>query len=233
MLAVVTGIQAVGVVLMAALLITPVAAAKYWTGYLPKILLLSAFFGGLSGFTGSYVSYVAPNMPTGPWVVMVLSIIALISIVFAPKKGIVARWYTQYKHRRLIQDENILKAFFQIAENNKSFGEPKSLEMVREKRYYSKQLMSKIFKRLRRQGFLKKGKEGYYLSNYGQKKAARLVKLHRLWELYLTEYLRIAPDHVHEDADTIEHLITPELEKRLEEKLNYPTSDPHNSEIPY
>jgi manganese/zinc/iron transport system permease protein len=59
------------------------------------------------------------------------------------------------------------------------------------------------------------------------------VKLHRLWELYLTEYLRIAPDHVHEDADTIEHLITPEIEKRLEEKLGYPEVDPHNSKIPY
>ena len=45
-------------------------------------------------------------------------------------------------------------------------------------------------------------------------------------------YLRIAPDHVHEDADTIEHVITPELEARLEKLLEYPTSDPHLSNIP-
>jgi manganese/zinc/iron transport system permease protein len=54
-----------------------------------------------------------------------------------------------------------------------------------------------------------------------------------LWELYLTEYLRIAPDHVHEDAETIEHIITPELERRLEEQLKYPKLDPHQSQIPY
>lgn len=232
-LAVVTGIQAVGVVLMAALLITPFAAARYWSGYLPRILVLAGIIGGFSGFSGTYISYIAPNMPTGPWVVMVLSAIALSSIIFAPKKGIVARWYTQRKHQMLIQDENILKAFFQIAENNQSFGEPKTIEMVREKRFYTKKLTLRIFKRLKRHGYLKRNESGYYLSKFGQRKAARLVKLHRLWELYLTQYLRIAPDHVHEDADTIEHLITPELERKLEEKLNFPKTDPHNSEIPY
>ncbi len=232
-LAVVTGIQAVGVVLMAALLITPTAAAKYWTGYLPKILILAAFIGGFSGFSGTFISYVAPNMPTGPWVVMVLSLIAFTSILFAPKKGIIAKWLKQNQHRHRIQDENIIKVFFQIAEAEKSFGEPKTIEMIREKRFYTDKLIIRILKRLKRHGYLFENSDGYYLSPFGQKKAARLVKLHRLWELYLTEYLRIAPDHVHEDADTIEHLITPELEKRLEEKLGFPKLDPHNSEIPY
>ena len=64
-------------------------------------------------------------------------------------------------------------------------------------------------------------------------KGQRVVKLHRLWEVYLTKYLRIAPDHVHEDADTIEHILTPELEARLEKLLDYPSLDPHKSEIPY
>jgi manganese/zinc/iron transport system permease protein len=59
------------------------------------------------------------------------------------------------------------------------------------------------------------------------------VKIHRLWELYLTTHLNIAPDHVHDDADTIEHLLTPELEEELERLLDYPTVDPHQSEIPY
>ena len=61
----------------------------------------------------------------------------------------------------------------------------------------------------------------------------RVVKIHRLWELYLTTHVNIAPDHVHDDADTIEHLMTPELEAELEKTLNYPTVDPHKSEIPY
>ena len=66
----------------------------------------------------------------------------------------------------------------------------------------------------------------------GKNKGQRITRLHRLWELYLTEYLKIAPDHVHEDAESIEHIITPELEKKLEAQLKYPKLDPHDSVIP-
>jgi manganese/zinc/iron transport system permease protein len=45
--------------------------------------------------------------------------------------------------------------------------------------------------------------------------------------------MKIAPDHVHEDAETIEHLLTPELEAQLEEQMGYAKVDPHKSEIPY
>ena len=59
------------------------------------------------------------------------------------------------------------------------------------------------------------------------------MKLHRLWELYLSRYMKIAPDHVHEDAETIEHVITPALEAELERLMDYPELDPHDSKIPY
>jgi manganese/zinc/iron transport system permease protein len=73
----------------------------------------------------------------------------------------------------------------------------------------------------------------WVLTKEGRNKGQRVVKLHRLWELYLTKYLHIAPDHVHEDAETIEHILTPELEAQLEQLLEYPTLDPHQSKIPY
>ncbi|MEM1407177.1 MAG: iron dependent repressor, metal binding and dimerization domain protein, partial [Bacteroidota bacterium] len=88
-------------------------------------------------------------------------------------------------------------------------------------------------KRLKNEGFLNNNNGFWKLTLEGKEKGQRIVKLHRLWELYLTEYLKIAPDHVHDDADTIEHILTPELEARLEKLLDYPTLDPHESEIPY
>jgi manganese/zinc/iron transport system permease protein len=57
--------------------------------------------------------------------------------------------------------------------------------------------------------------------------------LHRLWEVYLTDYVQIAPDHVHDDAESIEHVLTPELEEELERLLNRPENDPHAKAIPY
>jgi len=70
------------------------------------------------------------------------------------------------------------------------------------------------------------------LTTEGIKKSQRTVRIHRLWELYLTTKMNIAPDHVHDDAETMEHLITPELEQELERQLNYPSKDPHAAEIP-
>jgi manganese/zinc/iron transport system permease protein len=87
--------------------------------------------------------------------------------------------------------------------------------------------------RLVKQGFLERQNDSYSFTAIGLTKGKRTTKLHRLWELYLTNYMNIAPDHVHEDAETIEHIITPELEAKLEAFLKYPKIDPHNSEIPY
>ncbi len=232
-LAVVVGIQAVGVVLMAAMLITPAAAARFWTDKLPVMLLLAAIFGAISGVFGAYISYVAPAMPTGPWIVMVISFIAISSFFFAPTKGIVIKSLLQRRFRMKILEENILKIFFRIGEENKDFKKHIQAKELQKYKHFSEGDLKRGLRRLRRQGFIEKTGSLYQQTIAGNNKGKRVVKLHRLWEVYLMQYLRIAPDHVHEDAESIEHIITPEIEKELEEKLNFPQHDPHQSQIPY
>ncbi|MGB3466701.1 MAG: iron chelate uptake ABC transporter family permease subunit [Cyclobacteriaceae bacterium] len=232
-LAVVTGIQAVGVVLMAAMLITPAAAARFWTDNLKKMILLAAIFGAFSGTAGAYISFVAPAMPTGPWIVMILSLIALGSFFLSPRKGILFKILKRQRIRKLILEENILKLFFQLGEKEKNFKQPRSIEEIIDKRAFSTAKLKIGLHTLKRQGYLTNFDKNWKLTREGFNKGKRVLKLHRLWEVYLTQYLRIAPDHVHEDAERIEHIITPELEKRLEQLLEYPDKDPHESEIPY
>lgn len=232
-LAVVIGIQAVGVVLMAAMLITPAAAARYWTDNLKILILLAAVFGAVSGISGAYVSYIAPAMPTGPWVVVVISTIAMLSFMFAPRRGTVSRLFRQIRIKKKINDENTLKTMYQLSEETKNFFAPISLENILAKRSKHRSSLEKSLSRLASDGYLEKVDKGWEFTNAGLRKGKRIVKLHRLWEVYLTQYLHIAPDHVHDDAENIEHVITPELEERLEKLLNYPKVDPHQSEIPY
>ena len=232
-LAVVVGIQAVGVVLMAAMLITPAAAARFWTEKIQVMIWLAAIFGAFSGISGAYISYVAPSMPTGPWIVIVISSIAFFSFFFAPKRGILDRMMRQKRIKRHIVDENVLKALYQLGENEANFFDQRTIETILSKRTLRKDTLIKSLRRLKREGYLKKNKDLWFFTKAGKNKGQRVVKLHRLWEVYLTEYLRIAPDHVHDDADTIEHVLTPELEARLEKLLNYPSTDPHKSAIPY
>ncbi|HEY3429961.1 MAG TPA: metal ABC transporter permease, partial [Cyclobacteriaceae bacterium] len=120
-LAVVIGIQAVGVVLMAAILITPAAAARFWTDKITVMFFMASLFGALSGLTGAYISYIAPAMPTGPWIVIVISTIAFISFFFAPKRGVLYRLAKQASIRKTINNENVLKVFYQLGEENKNF----------------------------------------------------------------------------------------------------------------
>ncbi|MEQ8242757.1 iron chelate uptake ABC transporter family permease subunit [Fulvivirga sp.] len=232
-LAVVIGIQAVGVVLMAAMLITPAAAARFWTENIKVMIWLAAIFGAFSGISGAYISYIAPSMPTGPWIVIVISTIAFFSFFFAPGRGIIQRLITQKRIKKHIVDENILKALYQLGEEEKNFYDKRTIETILSKRTLRRDLLIKSLRRLKREGYLKNDTGLWFFTTAGKNKGQRVVKLHRLWEVYLTQYLRIAPDHVHDDADTIEHVLTPELEARLEKLLNYPSTDPHKSEIPY
>ncbi|CAN5519699.1 iron chelate uptake ABC transporter family permease subunit [soil metagenome] len=87
--AVVIGLQTVGVVLMAAMLIGPAAAARQWTNRLSVMIFLSAIFGAIAGVAGSIISVQAARIPTGPMIVLCMTLIVLISILFAPARGIV------------------------------------------------------------------------------------------------------------------------------------------------
>jgi len=232
-LAVVIGIQAVGVVLMAAILITPAAAARFWTDKIKVMFILASVFGAISGLSGAYISYIAPAMPTGPWIVIVISTIAFISFFLAPKRGVFYRLLKQNTIQKTISDENVLKVFYQLGEENKDFFIARYPDEIIRRRNFEKGNLLRILKRLYRQGYLEQTGTLWSLSEEGKVKAQRVVKIHRLWELYLTTYMKIAPDHVHEDAETIEHLLTPELEAQLEEQMEYAKVDPHKSEIPY
>lgn len=232
-MAVVSGIQAVGVVLMAAILITPAAAARFWTDKLALMTFIAAMIGAFSGLAGAFVSYAAPKMPTGPWIVIIVSAIALISFFFAPAKGIVSKQLALRRLKASLLEENLLKELYHLTERGASKYEMISLNILKLQRHFPNDKLIPALKRLKNKSMVKEQSGSWSLTEEGWAKGKRIVKLHRLWEMYLSSYLKIAPDHVHEDAETIEHIITPQLEEKLEKLLEYPERDPHNSKIPY
>lgn len=227
------GIQAVGVVLMSALLITPAAAARYWTDRTWVMLLMASVLGVLASVLGSYISYLAPAMPTGPWIVVVVSAIAVASLLFAPKKGMLARWQKLRKNRRKVLVENILKVFFHLGEYEDDMFKVRTAQELIQKRDIPKEDLKWGLRSLAANGMLIHVGNGWKLTEAGRTSGQRIVKVHRLWEMYLTQYLRLEADHVHDGAEAIEHIITPELEAELEHVLGYPEKDPHERDIPY
>ena len=106
-LTIVVGIQAVGVVLMAALIIIPATSARYWTHSFKVMVGLSALFGGGSGALGTFVSALGSGWPTGPFIVIVAAFIFTISLVFGKEKGVLIQWLQQKMLKMQYQKERM------------------------------------------------------------------------------------------------------------------------------
>lgn len=91
---IVIGIQAVGVILMAALLIIPAVSARYWTESFRVLVVLAAIFGGISGALGTTISALGSGWPTGPFIVVTSAGIFLVSLLFGRKKGLLMEYFT-------------------------------------------------------------------------------------------------------------------------------------------
>ncbi len=231
--AVTIGLQAVGVVLMSAILIIPAAAARQWTNKLGLMILLSALFGMLSGILGAYISFLKPHFPTGPWIVIVSAFIFTVSITLAPKRGLVSRLFRHLQNRFKMTQDHILKVLFKAGMDSRNWRAFYPKVQIFQLWSFKERELARGIRYLIRKGFLEKEGSMYRLTDDGIKAGARITRLHRLWEVYLARYLELPEDHVHRDAEEMEHIITPEVEKMLEEILGHPVLDPHHQEIPY
>lgn len=177
-LSVAVGIQAVGVVLMAALLITPAAAARFWTNKLKTMLVLAAIMGAIAGWIGCLVSYIAPAMPTGPWVVISLTLMVGIAIVASPTNGVLGKWKKANTNKHLILHENVLKIFFQLGENESSFFKWRGLLSLKQKRAFKTRELKKGLHILRLKKWIHEENDHYQLTKQGLIEAKRIVRLH-------------------------------------------------------
>jgi len=99
-LVIVVGIQAVGVILMAALLIIPSVSARYWTDSFKTMVILSALFGGGSGLVGTLISTLGSGWPTGPFIVITASLLFVLSLAVGRKKGLITL-YLQHRSKQI------------------------------------------------------------------------------------------------------------------------------------
>jgi len=116
--AVVIGLQAVGVVLMAALLIIPPVTARLWTNRFGVMIVTAGALGAISGALGSYLSFLAPKMPSGPLTVLAATTLFTVSLFIAPERGLISRMLQHRSNRRRTELENSLRAAAEWLEIN-------------------------------------------------------------------------------------------------------------------
>jgi manganese/zinc/iron transport system permease protein len=129
--AIVLGLQTVGVVLMSAMLVAPAAAARQWTNRLGVMVLLAAAFGALAGVTGAVISATARGMSTGPTIVLCISAIVVVSLLFAPNRGLVWNWARYQLSRHRLRTEAVLSDLYALAAQHDQLHHGHSIETLR------------------------------------------------------------------------------------------------------
>ena len=126
-ISIVIGLQAVGVILMSAMVVAPAAAARQWTDRLDRMVILSAFFGAISGLIGTIISSLMPGLSTGPTIVLTVSVVVIISIFFAFKRGLVWNWVRRFQNKRQVRMDSVISDLFRLYQqhnDNHSHGHP-------------------------------------------------------------------------------------------------------------
>ncbi|WP_206028419.1 metal ABC transporter permease [Thalassoroseus pseudoceratinae] len=235
----IVGLQAVGLVLVIAILIIPAAAARFWTKTLSRMTLISSIIGACSGFVGAAVSAVFYRLPSGAMIVLVCSTMFAISLLFGTERGMLVRWLRRRHFNLTIDRQHFLRGMFELAEEG--FGEnptsglpqcpPIPFCQLLAKRSWSAKRLHQAIARAKNDRIVVETNDGLHLTPRGMSEAIRLTRQHRLWELYLMTHADVAASRVDQEADAIEHVLEPEVIIELEALLekNYPQvpTSPH------
>ncbi|MCF7566925.1 metal ABC transporter permease [Sabulilitoribacter arenilitoris] len=146
-LAIVLGLQTVGVVLMSAMLLAPAAAARQWTNSLSVMVFLAALFGAFSGVFGTAISASQNNLSTGPVIVLVAAVFVVFSFIFSPNRGLLFKQIRFIKNRRDLQLHKTLAFMYGIAETHENISHPHAIKILNNFQGYTKSTLQKLVKK--------------------------------------------------------------------------------------
>ncbi len=176
--AVVVGLQMVGVVLMAAMIIAPAAAARQWVNSLGSMVLVSALIGAAGGVTGALISASGRNLATGPLIILSISAFVLLSILFAPGRGVVWEALQRWRNRRVLEAQRVLTTLYQLTEKHR---DPRYLTEEGMVNVYYRADATGALGRLQKDGFVAREThmpgegEHWALTDKGRREAERIL----------------------------------------------------------
>jgi manganese/zinc/iron transport system permease protein len=224
----VIGLQAVGLILVVALLIIPPAAARFWTYSLKHMIWISSLFGALSGLIGAGISALMANLPAGAVIVLTASFFFVFSLVCGTARGLARQGWERLSLSRRIRHEHLLREIYEMLEACSPNFDASELDCARprvafeallRRRSWTPGQLRRTLRRATHAGLLAADGPTWEMTARGLREAARIVRKHRLWETYLIKYADVAPGHVDWGADAIEHVLDARLVAELEKLL--------------
>ena len=221
----VAGLQAVGLILIIAFLITPAAAARFWTNQLDRMLMLSALIGAASGWIGASLSAFFPRLPAGAVIVLVAALFFVVSMLIGTERGVMIRFLRQSQLEKRMGRQHLLRALYEILEGGRVTEELNirtvPFRQIRGRRTWSDRQLRDYIRRAYNEGLVEAPNkaDSILLTETGLVEAKQVTRNHRLWEMYLIEYADVATSRVDRDAEMVEHILGDKMVTHLEYKL--------------
>lgn len=220
--AAVASFEAVGSILVIAMLICPAATARLLTDRLRSQIIVSAMIASASAVGGYWLASMLNVNPAGMMSVMG-GVLLVVAIFASPSHGVVAKRVHQRRLSRTVALEDVLGTLYRAREDDDWVARGALMA-----RLGKPQRTQQVLRRAIEDGLIVEHDHRLTLSEQGVQRAADIIRRHRLWEGYLVDRVGLSPDHVHETAEMLEHL---DLSARLPEVIDIDI-DPQGKPIP-
>lgn len=211
----VIGLQAVGLLMVVAMLTIPPATARLWTDRLGVMVALAGCVGGAGAALGVALSGSRDHLPAGATVVLATGSLFALSMLGSPTRGAVALGLRRVRLRVRTAAEHALRRLYESLETAGADGThaPSAAPAPA----FSAGPIARYL--LVWRGLVRRSGSGWTLTERGLEQAARVTRRHRLWEEFLVSHADLAASHVDASADLVEHALSPRILDQLEDSL--------------
>jgi manganese/zinc/iron transport system permease protein len=227
----VVSFEAVGSILVVAMLVAPGATAQLFTDRLDRMVLLSGAFGAAAAILGCLAA-IHFNASSAGMIATVAGAQFLLAALVAPRYGVLARFIRRARLSLRIAREDVLGLLYRLHESADS-PSLRAIPAEQVHRSVSTPLRARIASaQLRRRGLIERSDANELaLTTRGVESAAKIIRAHRLWETYLAKNIPLPLDHLHEPSERIEHFLSGEIQERIAAEVGQ-KPDPHGKSIP-
>ena len=236
--------EAVGNILVVAMLVVPAATAFLLCKQLHTMILVSVVIGTASAITGHMLAISVPvafgfkSVNSAAMMAVASGIFLVIAVIASPKAGVLVRLIEQRTVARKIIGEDILALLYRHSERRmekNNFPENRSVLAKRDIAVQLKitlQRLSSVTSQLVRNGWVSMTQTSVALTDKGHRVAQNLIRSHRLWEQYLSVEVNASDARLHAQAESLEHFTNSSMRDKLDAETGQSMLDPHGRSIP-
>lgn len=238
----VTTFEAVGTVLVVAMLIIPAATGYLLSRDLRNVLVLSVVVALMLTLLGHVSAITIPrfwglkSLNSSAMMAVTGGVLLTLAIVFGPQQGMVAQWIRARRIRARVLQDDVLALLYRVAESRSAEVDDASYNMTLENiarlLEQSKANTRRAIHQLVRGSEIQVVRGNHVLTESGSKKAQNLIRSHRLWERFLAEEMKLAESKVHPHAEKWKHVTNSTMRGELDSLTGNASQDPHGREIP-